>query len=101
MTVTSVISNAREGKGRLQIGDGSNVFDWTYVENNAYAQLLAARALLGSYSAHPPAENARVDGEAFAITNDEPWRFWTFTRALAAAAGHATLDKDVTSSPGD
>lgn len=40
-TVTSVISNAREGKGGMQIGDNSNLFDWTYVENNAYAQLPA------------------------------------------------------------
>jgi len=93
MTVTSVISNAREGKGRLQIGNGSNVFDWTYVENNAYAQLLTARALIHSYSAPSLAESARVDGEAFNITNDEPWRFWTFTRALAATAGYPTPDK--------
>jgi sterol-4alpha-carboxylate 3-dehydrogenase (decarboxylating) len=95
MTVTSVISNAREGKGRLQIGDGSNVFDWTYVENNAYAQLLTARALIRSYSVPPTPEDNRVEGEAFNITNDEPWHFWTFTRALAAAAGYPTPDKDV------
>ncbi|KAF2679616.1 C-3 sterol dehydrogenase/C-4 decarboxylase [Lentithecium fluviatile CBS 122367] len=99
-TVTSVISNAREGKGRLQIGDNSNLFDWTYVENNAYAQLLTARALVRSYDAPLLSKNLRVDGEAFVITNDDPWNLWTFTRALAAAAGYPIAEKDVVAVPG-
>ncbi|KAF2642015.1 NAD(P)-binding protein [Massarina eburnea CBS 473.64] len=94
-TVTSVISNAREGKGRMQIGDNTNFFDWTYIENNAYAQLLTARALLRSYTGPTLPDDLRVDGEAFVITNDEPWRFWTFTRAIAAAAGYGVEEKDV------
>lgn len=60
-TVTSVVSNARGGKGRMQIGDNSNLFDWTYVENNAHAQLLLARALVRR-DLHPPkTESERVD----------------------------------------
>lgn len=98
-TVTSVISNAREGKGRMQIGDNSNLFDWTYVENNAYAQLLTARALLKSFLHTPGSESDRVDGEAFAITNDDPWHFWTFTRALAAAAGYPVAEDRIIQIP--
>lgn len=98
-TVTSVISNAREGKGRMQIGDNLNLFDWTYVENNVHAQLLAARALVRSYVHPPKAESERVDGEAFAITNDEPWHFWTFTRALAAAAGYPVSEGKIIKAP--
>ncbi|KAF1948848.1 C-3 sterol dehydrogenase/C-4 decarboxylase [Byssothecium circinans] len=94
-TVTSVISNAREGKGRMQIGDNTNYFDWTYVENNALAQLTTARLLLRSYTGPTLPKDLRVDGEAFVVTNDEPWRFWTFTRALAAAAGFVIEEKDV------
>jgi sterol-4alpha-carboxylate 3-dehydrogenase (decarboxylating) len=71
-TVTSVISNAREGKGRMQIGDNCNLFDWTYVENNAHAQLLLAHALVRRDWHPPKTESERVDGEALAITNDEP-----------------------------
>ncbi|PVH92680.1 C-3 sterol dehydrogenase/C-4-like protein [Periconia macrospinosa] len=97
-TVTSVIANAREGKARMQIGDNNNFFDWTYIENTALAQLVTARALLRSYSGPVP-DNMRVDGEAFVITNDEPWRFWTFTRALAAAAGYGVDEKDVVKVP--
>lgn len=37
--------------------------------------------------APPPPENERVDGEVFVVTNDEPWRFWDFVRAVGAAAG--------------
>ncbi|KAF2444072.1 NAD(P)-binding protein [Karstenula rhodostoma CBS 690.94] len=99
LTVANVIANAREGKGRLQIGDNSNLFDWTYVENNAYAQLLAARALVRSYSEPEKADSDRVDGEAFAITNDEPWHFWTFTRALASAAGYPISEDKVIKVP--
>jgi sterol-4alpha-carboxylate 3-dehydrogenase (decarboxylating) len=95
MSITSIISNAREGKARMQIGDNSNSFDWTYVGNHAYAQMLAARALVRRYSGPPPAEDMRVDGEAFVITNDDPWKFWTFFRGVAAAAGYPTPEKDV------
>lgn len=77
----------------MQIGDNSNLFDWTYVENNAYAQLLAARALMRSYLHRPNAKSERVDGEVFVIMNDEPWHFWTFTRTLAAAAGYPVSEK--------
>lgn len=98
-TVTRVISNAREGKARLQIGNNSNLFDWTYVGNNVHAQLLAARALVRSYEQPKRDATSRVDGEAFVITNDEPWHFWTFTRALAAAAGFPVAEKDVIAVP--
>ncbi|KAJ4286526.1 hypothetical protein N0V90_013226 [Kalmusia sp. IMI 367209] len=81
------------------IGDNSNLFDWSYVENNASSQLLTARALVSSYLHPPKAESDRVDGEAFAITNDEPWLFWTFTRALAAAAGYPVIEDKIIRAP--
>lgn len=65
------------------------------MENNAHAQLLVARALIRSYEQPVPDRELKVDGEAFAITNDEPWHFWTFTRALAAAAVYPVAHKDV------
>lgn len=49
---------------------------------------------------HPPkAESENVDGEAFAITNDEPWYFWTLTRALAAAAGYPVSEDKIIRAP--
>jgi sterol-4alpha-carboxylate 3-dehydrogenase (decarboxylating) len=37
----------------------------------------------------------RVGGEAFVITNDDPWPFWKFTRSVGATAGYLTKKEDV------
>lgn len=47
------IGNAKSGRGRLQVGDGKNMFDWTYIGNAAQAHLLAAEALLKSLLLRP------------------------------------------------
>ncbi|KAF2088329.1 hypothetical protein K490DRAFT_40058 [Saccharata proteae CBS 121410] len=77
------------GQHRFQLGDNTNLFDFTYVGNVAHAHLLAAAALLKTHSMHPtiPLDTERVDGEAFFITNDQPVPFWDFPRALWREAG--------------
>lgn len=88
------------GRKNLIIGSGENIFDFTYVGNNAYAQVLAASALVhASKSEQPIPEDQRVDGEAFVITNDEPWPFWDFARALAVGAGHEIQKENARSLP--
>jgi sterol-4alpha-carboxylate 3-dehydrogenase (decarboxylating) len=92
------IGNAKSGRGRLQVGDGKNLCDWTYNGNSAHAHVLAAEALVRIDVNSPPRpedEDTRVDGEAFVITNDEPWPFWKFIRTVGATAGYPTKDKDV------
>ncbi|KAK0187974.1 C-3 sterol dehydrogenase [Armillaria mellea] len=42
-----------KGQTHFQIGDNTNIFDWTYVENVAYAHLLAADKLSLSAPAPP------------------------------------------------
>jgi sterol-4alpha-carboxylate 3-dehydrogenase (decarboxylating) len=89
---------AKEGKARMQIGRNEKLFDWTYAPNNADAQVLAARALLRAHPSNsrtPMPKEMRVDGEAFVITNDDPWPFWDFMRALGGAAGYPTKPSDV------
>ena len=84
-----MIANARAGRTRFQIGDGSNLFDFTYVGNAAHAQILAAETLLHESEGHLDIKGPlKVNGEAFVITNDEHWRFWDFVRTIAAEAGH-------------
>ncbi|MCJ1398513.1 erg26, C-3 sterol dehydrogenase [Xylographa trunciseda] len=83
---TNMITSAKAGKFKVQIGDGTNLFDWTYVGSVAAAYLLAAQALLSTDAA----VRAAVAAEAFLVTNDEPMRFWDFARALGAAAGYPT-----------
>jgi sterol-4alpha-carboxylate 3-dehydrogenase (decarboxylating) len=76
------------GRKNIIIGRGNNYFHFTYVGNNAYAQVLAAEALIkASRSTEPIPEDIRMDGEAFVVTNDDPWKFWGFARALAIASG--------------
>lgn len=36
----------KDGKAYFQVGDNSNLFDWTYVRNVAYAHVLAAQKLI-------------------------------------------------------
>ena len=72
-----------DGKVDWQIGDNTNLFDFTYVGNVAHAHILAARALLQTLSrSTPPLDHEKVDGEAFLITNDEPIRFWDYARVI-------------------
>jgi sterol-4alpha-carboxylate 3-dehydrogenase (decarboxylating) len=89
------IGNAKAGRGRLQVGDGKNLYDWTYTGNAAHAHILAAEALLRTDISAPIDEDMRVDGEAFVITNDEPWPFWDFIRTVGATAGYPVKKEEI------
>lgn len=74
--VPAVLANARSGRLRFQVGRGTWLSDYTYVENFVDAVLLAADALAERGLGRPPA------GEAYFITNGEPIPFWDFVREL-------------------
>ncbi|KUJ18307.1 C-3 sterol dehydrogenase/C-4 decarboxylase [Mollisia scopiformis] len=76
-----LLGAAKSGRAGVQIGDGKNVYDFLYVGNLVLAHVLAAKALLGA------GNGGKVDGEAFHVTNDEPWLFWDFSRRIAKEAG--------------
>lgn len=63
------------GRTGNQIGNNTNLTDWTYVTDVADAHILAAEKL--ETSANPP-----VAGEKFFITNDDPWPFWNFANGI-------------------
>lgn len=90
-TAKGFVDNAAAGKLKNQIGDGKNLFDFTYIENVIYAHVLAAQCLL--------ARQADVAGEGFLITNDEHIPFWDFARAIAGAAGYPVKKEEVRSIP--
>lgn len=93
----SVVTKARAGRANVQIGDGKNLFSYTYVGNLVDAHILAAEALVRAHGKPPPSPESRADGEAFFITNDEDhdWRFWDYQRAVAASVGYPVKDKDI------
>ena len=99
-TMEKLIGVAKSGRANVQMGGGQNVFDFLYVGNLVHAHLLVAKALLRVAAEKPDVDEEvkredRVDGQAFHITNDEPWLFWEFTRAVAKAAGHPVKASEV------
>ena len=72
-----VVQRAKCGK-LLQVGDGDNLVDITYIDNAAEAHLLAADVLeIGKPCA----------GKAFFISQGEPVLFWRWLNQMLHAAG--------------
>ncbi|PHH65664.1 hypothetical protein CDD81_1750 [Ophiocordyceps australis] len=91
----NVVKSARAGRGNIQIGPGTNLYNVTYVSNAADAHILAAQALVRAYGKPPLPPGERVEGEAFIITNDEIVNFWDFHRAIGASAGYPVKPQDI------
>ncbi len=69
-----LIERAKHGK-LVQVGDGTNRVDMTYVEDAATAHLLAADALT---------EDSPVAGLAYFISQDDPVMMWPWIKNLLA-----------------
>ncbi|KAI0966396.1 NAD(P)-binding protein [Xylaria arbuscula] len=95
VTMGKIVSNARAGKARFQIGPGNNMYDFVYISNLVDAHILAAQALVLAYGHPPPAPEMRVDGETFHVTNEEPVNFWDFQRSIAASVGLPVKTEDI------
>ncbi|KAE8735281.1 3beta-hydroxysteroid-dehydrogenase/decarboxylase isoform 2 [Hibiscus syriacus] len=83
LLVPSLVAAARAGKSKFIIGDGNNVYDFTYVENVAHAHICAEQALA---SGGEVAEKAA--GQAYFITNMEPIKFWEFVSRILEGLGY-------------
>ncbi|KAL6207666.1 hypothetical protein ACLB2K_018621 [Fragaria x ananassa] len=83
LLVPSLVVAARAGKSKFIIGDGNNIYDFTYVENVAHAHVCAERALASEASV---AEKAA--GQAYFITNMEPIKFWDFMSLILEGLGY-------------
>ncbi|OJA08180.1 hypothetical protein AZE42_09057 [Rhizopogon vesiculosus] len=88
VTVPVFMNSMLSGRSHVQLGDNSNLFDWTYIGNAAQAHLLTADRLSPS---HP--KYGSVAGQAFFITNGDPRPWWEFPRALWKEAGHKSQKK--------
>lgn len=78
---------------QIQLGEGNNLFDVTYVGNVALGLLLVAEALLVTHRRKSQGnadvlDHERVDGEAFIVTNDEPCYFWEIARFVFSRVGN-------------
>lgn len=78
--VPILVDTARRGKMKFIIGDGTNLVDFTFVENVVHGHILAAEHLR---------PNSPICGKPYHITNDEPVRFWDFMSEVLVALGYA------------
>ncbi|VVA92697.1 unnamed protein product [Arabis nemorensis] len=83
LMVPSLVAAARAGKSKFIIGDGSNLYDFTYVENVVHAHVCAERALASGGEIC-----AKAAGQAYFITNTEPVKFWEFMSQLLEGLGY-------------
>ncbi|KAG6657249.1 3beta-hydroxysteroid-dehydrogenase/decarboxylase-like [Carya illinoinensis] len=83
LLVPSLVAAGRAGKSKFIIGDGNNIYDFTYVENVAHAHICAERALA---SEGMVAEKAA--GQAYFVTNMEPIKFWEFVSLILEGLGY-------------
>jgi sterol-4alpha-carboxylate 3-dehydrogenase (decarboxylating) len=88
LMISTLYQTYQRGQSRVQLGDNTNLFDYTYVENVADAHLVAAAKLRTNPTA--------VAGQAFFITNDEPVRFWDFIGTIHSGFDRYT-GQDLTS----
>ncbi|XP_038983095.1 3beta-hydroxysteroid-dehydrogenase/decarboxylase-like [Phoenix dactylifera] len=82
LLVPSLVAAARAGKSKYIIGDGNNMYDFTYVENVAHAHVCAERTLASEVGAKKAA------GQAYFITNMEPMKFWEFMSLIIEGLGY-------------
>jgi sterol-4alpha-carboxylate 3-dehydrogenase (decarboxylating) len=80
----------RNKQTAFQVGDNTNLWDFTYVDNVAHAHLLAAENLL---TPEKGLVKGSAAGEAFIITNDQPVYFWDFARGVWAGFGHVNRSR--------
>ena len=77
--VPSIQACIEKGETPFVIGNGDNLYDFTFVDNVAYAHILAIENLLGSKTAA---------GEAILISNDQPITFRDLMLAIWAQFDH-------------
>ncbi|KAG9232720.1 sterol-4-alpha-carboxylate 3-dehydrogenase like protein [Amylocarpus encephaloides] len=86
--IPPMIKVFHDKKTNFQLGENTNLFDFTYVRNVAHAHLLAANYLLRTSALSTlPLDHERIDGEFFFVTNCEPIYFWDFPRMVWKCLG--------------
>jgi sterol-4alpha-carboxylate 3-dehydrogenase (decarboxylating) len=74
----AIVEAAKKGQSKVMIGNNESLFDLTYVDNVAYAHLLALEKL----------SDEKVQGQVFIITNDQPIFFWDYPKVLLHELGY-------------
>lgn len=84
--IPRLVERGRSGQ-LVQVGDGTNKVDLTYVEDAARAHLLAAEAL-----ADP---DSPVAGSVYFISQDDPQNLWAFVNRLFERLGIPPVKRNI------
>ncbi|GAQ83800.1 sterol-4alpha-carboxylate 3-dehydrogenase (decarboxylating) [Klebsormidium nitens] len=77
--IPNMVALAQAGKLSSIVGDGKNLWDFTYIDNVVHGHQCAEKALK---------EGSEAAGKAFFISNGEPYPFWTMTFDLVGGLGY-------------
>lgn len=80
-----VVERARQGK-LMQVGDGKNLVDMTYVDNAAFAHILAAETLRNSQKAN---------GKSYFISDGKPVVLWAWINNLLNELGLPPVNRRI------
>jgi sterol-4alpha-carboxylate 3-dehydrogenase (decarboxylating) len=83
LSVPGILAILEKGQTNFQLGDGTNLWDFASADNAAAAHVLLVKALV----ARDP-RAAKVEGEAFNISDGQRHRFWEYPQVVWRAAGH-------------
>ncbi|KAF8388706.1 hypothetical protein HHK36_025386 [Tetracentron sinense] len=86
--VPSLVTAAKAGKSKFIIGDGDNMYDFTYVENVAHAHICAEKALAAEGMVAERAAGQHDAVQAYFVTNMEPRKFWEFISLILDGLGY-------------
>ncbi|KAL0918885.1 hypothetical protein M5K25_010932 [Dendrobium thyrsiflorum] len=78
--VPFLVRGAKEGWAKFIIGNGQNLWDFTYIENVAHAGICAEQALR--------LRTPYVAGKPFFITNKESMKLWDFLSNMLEGLGY-------------
>ncbi|KAI3928220.1 hypothetical protein MKW98_023821 [Papaver atlanticum] len=78
-----IVNSAKSGLAKLILGNGTNMCDFTYVDNIAHAHVCAEEALRSGVTS--------VAGRAFFITNLEPMKYWDFASLILEGLGYQSF----------
>jgi len=92
--IPRVIERARQGK-LMQVGDGTNLVDITYIDNAAEAHLLACDALLSVGVEQSSSFAAPCAGKAYFISQGEPVALWPWLGGILNAVGAPPIRRSV------
>lgn len=83
--VPTIISRAKSGR-LIQVGDGNNLVDTSFIEDCVAAHLLAMKAL---------ASNPQVRGRAYFVSQGEPVKLWDWINQILALNSLPPVQKSI------